>query len=141
MSTPVKVLTLPVLPPTDRLGDVRWLLSTGDGGGGSQFWILQGCSVEIQSEIRDGVFVADGTFVPVVWDAFVAWGPGETSAVAGDGEEGFEDVLVEDAFGVFGGFVGHEAVDECVCGWLDCDAGKGSVEEVWVVGNGLVEPA
>ena len=29
MSTPVKVLTLPVLPPTERLGDVRWVGLSG----------------------------------------------------------------------------------------------------------------
>lgn len=35
-------------------------------------------------------------FVPVVRDAFVAFGPGEAAGVASDGKEGFQDVLVED---------------------------------------------
>jgi hypothetical protein len=118
-----------------RYGDSR----VGTWDGVLQFRILRGCSEKVQVEVGDGIFVADGAFVPVVGDAFVAGGPGEAAAVAGDGEKRFEHGLVEGAFGVFGGFVGHEAVDERVGGWLDEDAAEGAVEEVWVVADGLVE--
>ena len=38
-----------------------------------------------------------------------------------------------------GGFVGHEAVDEGVGGGLDLVTAEGRVEEVGVVGYGLLE--
>jgi len=100
--------------------------------------VLQSCEVEISREEGDGVFVADGALVPVLWDAFVAWVVLKVAVVvAGDGEEGLENFFVEDALGVFGGFVGHEPVDEGVCCWLDCDAGERRAEEVGVGRFGL----
>lgn len=47
--------------------------------------------------IGDRVFVADGALTPIVRDHFPAFGPDEVARVAGDGEEGLEDALVEDA--------------------------------------------
>lgn len=154
MSTGVKVLILPVLPPTERLvgdGMLAMIFAICDGvrertiSAGErkvtrlQFWILRGSSEKIGLKVRDGILIADRTLVPVIRDAFISRGPGEAARVAGDGEEGFEDVLIEEAFRVFGRFVGHEAIDEGVGGGLHEDAGEGSVEEVGVVGNGLVE--
>lgn len=49
--------------------------------------ILQGSSEEIGEEEWDGVLVADGALVPVLWDALVAFRPLEVAAGAGDGEE------------------------------------------------------
>lgn len=49
---------------------------------------------------------------PVVWDLLVAWSVHEVVLVSRDGHEALEDGLVEDAFGIFGGLVAHEAVDE-----------------------------
>lgn len=81
-----------------------------------------------------GVFVGGVALVPVVGDALVAGGVDEVVIGAGDGHEGLEDGLVEDAFGGFGGFVGHEAVDEGEGGLGDFDAGEGKVWIVSVVG-------
>ena len=93
-------------------------------------------------EVRNGVFVAECAAIPVLRDAFCAGIMFESArAVAGDGEEGFEDVLVENAFRVYGRVVGHEAEDEGGGGLGDEDAGDGAVEEVWIFGDGLLEAA
>lgn len=63
----------------------------------------------------------------------------EASRFAGDGEEGFEDFSVETAFGVLGRLVGHEAVDEGVRGGLHDYTREGSVEEVGIVVDALLE--
>ncbi len=59
--------------------------------------VLQGGGQQVRLEVGDGVFVADGPLVPVVGDLFPAFLPLEVAGRAGDGEEGLEDVLVEDA--------------------------------------------
>jgi len=47
--------------------------------------------------------------------------------------------LVQNAFGVFSGFVGHEAVDEFVRCLRDGHAGERAVEEVGVPIDGALE--
>ena len=95
---------------------------------------------DIRLEVRDGVGINLVAAVPVVWDPLVASRPGEAvSVVAGDGIEGFEDVLVQDTFGILGRVVGHEAVDEGEGSLGDGHAGDGTVVEVWVLCNGLGE--
>jgi hypothetical protein len=101
--------------------------------------VLLGGSNDIGQEEGDGVFVADGAFVPVVWDLLVALGVDEVARLAGDGEEGLENTLVEDTFWVLLGLVAHEAVDKGVGGGLHQDTGEGAVEEVGVLVDGLVE--
>lgn len=59
--------------------------------------VLQGGGEQVGLEIGDGVFVTDGALVPVVWDFFPAFGPLEVSGGACNGEEGLENVLVQDA--------------------------------------------
>ena len=94
----------------------------------------------VARQVGDRVGVGRVAFVPVVGEGFVAGGVLEGGGgVAGDGVEGFEDGAGEEAFGVFGGFVGHEAIDEGPGGWGGDDAAEGGVEEVGVVANGLVE--
>lgn len=44
-----------------------------------------------------------------------------------DGHEGFEGGLVQDAFRVFSGFVGHEPIDEGESGLRHFNTGKGVV--------------
>lgn len=60
---------------------------TGVTSDGEELWVLEGSGVQVGKEIWNGVFVADGALVPVVWNGFVAFGPGEAAGVAGDGEE------------------------------------------------------
>lgn len=101
--------------------------------------VLLGCSKEIGQEEGDGVLVTNCALVPVLRNAFVTLGPLEVAAVTGDGEEGLENLLVEDSLGVLSGLVGHEAVDEGVgCGLHD-NAGEWSIEEERVFSNRLVE--
>ena len=56
-----------------------------------------------------------------------------------DGVEGFEHFAREEAFWVFGGFVGHEAVDEGPSGRRGDDAAERGVEEIWILGDGILE--
>lgn len=58
---------------------------------------------------------------------------------AGDGHKAFEDVLVQDAFGILGGLVGHEAVDEGEGGLRHLDPAEWEVGEVWVLLDRLGE--
>jgi len=119
--------------------------SKGVGGAsiaadGEEFGVLSDVGQQVGLEEGDGVLVADGAAVPVFRDAFLPWVVDEGAGrVAGDGEEGFQHVLVQGSLGVLGGLVGHEAVDECV-GRLGNDrAGEGAVEEVGVLGDRLLE--
>ena len=66
----------------------------------------------------------------------MAWNPSHRVAFSLNGHERFEDLAVEDAFGRFGGFVGHEAVDEGEGCLGDEDAGEG---EVWWCGVSMDE--
>lgn len=59
--------------------------------------------------------------------------------VAGDSEEGFQHVLVQNSLEVLGGLVAHEAVDEGEGRLGDEDAGEGAVEEVGVFRDRLLE--
>lgn len=108
-------------------------------------------------EVRDRVFLANGAFIPVIRDLFPAFGPDEVAGGTGDGEEGLEDVLVEDTlcllvdvlwrgggqvayFRVLGRFADHEAVDEGIGGGLHGYTGEWTVEEVGVIIDALAEP-
>lgn len=111
-------------------------------------------------EVWDGVSVADGALVPVVGDLLPAFGPFEVARGAGDGEERLEDFFglgcprtgvswvvgwedqpqVQTYFGVFGRFVGNEAINEGISGGLHGYIGKWTVEEVRVVVDALIEP-
>lgn len=106
---------------------------------GKELWVLGGGGEQVGKEERDSVLVADGALVPVLRDLLVALGPLEVAAIAGDGEEGLQDLLVKAALGVLGRLVGHEAVYERVGCGLNRNTGERSVEEVWVVVNRLLE--
>lgn len=93
----------------------------------------------IAGEEGDSVFIANSAPVPIVWDLLLAFVIDEGAGLAGNTVEGFEDVAGEVAFGIGGGFVGHEAVDECVCCGLHQYSREGSVEEVGVLVDGLLE--
>ena len=63
----------------------------------------------------------------------------EVGVVASDGVERFEDVACEETFGVFGGFVSHESVNEGPSGGTSYNAAEGCVEEVGVIADGLLK--
>ena len=63
----------------------------------------------------------------------------EIGVVARDGEEGFKGFPCEEPCGVFGGFVGHEPIDEDPCARDDAEAAERGVEEVRVLGDGFSE--
>ncbi len=63
----------------------------------------------------------------------------EVGVVASDGVERFENVACKEAFGVFGGFVSHESVDEGPSGGLSCNTAEGCVEKVGIVGDRLLK--
>lgn len=77
--------------------------------------------------------------VPVVGNALVARGVDEGVLGTGDGHEGFEDGLVEDAFWGFGGLVGHEAINEGIRCLRYGDAGKRAIDVVRILLNALLE--
>lgn len=58
--------------------------------------------------------------------------PREISRIAAHRHETFEDFAIEDAVGSFGGVVGHEAIDERICGDGNCGSGEWTVVEVGV---------
>jgi len=131
-----------VIDTLGQVGDIN----TGEGvdlagiaTDAQELRILLGSGDDIGQEEWDGVLVTDGALVPVVWNALVTLGPGKAARLAGDGIEGLENFLVENTFGVLRGLVGHEAVDESVGGRLHQNAGEGTVEEVRVLVDGLVE--
>ena len=94
---------------------------------------------QIYGEVGDGIIIDWVSLVPVVWERLMAWRVYEVGVVASDGVEGFEDVACEEAFGVFGGFVSHESVDEGPSGGRSYNAAKGCVEEVGVVADGVLK--
>lgn len=63
----------------------------------------------------------------------------EVAGFADDGLEGLEGLAVEEAVGVLGRVVGEELEGEDVGGRLDGQGGVGSVKEVGVVRNRVVE--
>lgn len=127
---------LGVVYPTGEIGNVDTGKRVGFAGVAADAEDLRelgGVVENVGVEVRDGVLVADGALVPVVRDLFVAWVVSKASGFAGDGEKALEHFLVEDALGVFGGLVAHEAVDEGEGGLGDEDAGERAVEEVGVL--------
>lgn len=101
--------------------------------------MLESHGIGVDAEVGDGVVVHQIALVPIIRDLLVALRVREIRVVARDGVEGLEGLAVEEALGVLGGFVGHEAVDEGPGCGLGDDAGEGRVEEVWVVGDGFLE--
>lgn len=83
--------------------------------------------------------MANGTFIPVIRDTFIAGLILEVASFARDGEERFEGFFVEVAFWVFGGFVGHQGRGEGEAGGSDEDAGELGEEKVRVGVDGVVE--
>ena len=69
--------------------------------------------------LRNSVRIAKRTSVEIVRDALPAGLIFKGSALAGNGEEGFEARLVEVAGWILGGMVGHHARREGVAGWGD----------------------
>ena len=88
---------------------------------------------QVYGEVGDGIIIDWISLVPVVWEGFIAGRILEVGVVASDGVERFEDVACEEAFGVFGGFVSHESVDEGPSGGLSYNAAEGCVEKVGIV--------
>ena len=68
----------------------------------------------------DGVLVVDGSLGPVVWNLLRVRCPSKIALLAGETGEGFQDVTVEIAGGIFGRFVAHDAVDQGVRCGLHC---------------------
>lgn len=59
----------------------------------------------------------------------------EVSVIAGDGEEGLQNLSIQQTLGVLSGLVAHEAIDECVCSRLNKYTTENTVEEVRVLAN------
>lgn len=93
----------------------------------------------VHGEVGDGVKIDRISLVPVVWEGLVSGRVLEVGVVASNGVERFEDVACEETFGVFGGLISHESVDEGPSGGRCYNAAKGCVEEVRVVADGLLE--
>ena len=104
-----------VVDATGEVGNVK----TSEGVGCASvaanvedLWKL-GCVVEnVGVEVRNGVFITNGTLVPIVRDSLMTGVVSKASRLARDGEEALQHLLVEDALGMFSRLVSHEAIDE-----------------------------
>lgn len=76
--------------------------------------MLRNQSPEVCEELGEGIRIAHGALVPILWDAFVTRGIGKASCVARNCVERFQCVTVKETFRVGGGFVGDESIEEGV---------------------------
>lgn len=104
-----------------------------------EFWMLLSHRKVVRGKVGDCVIIRRISLVPIVWERLMAGCVLEIRVVAGNGIKRFENIACEETFGVLGRLVSHESVNESPSGRRNYDAGEGSVEEVWVVADGLLE--
>ena len=88
---------------------------------------------------RNSVWIAEGTSVEIVRNAFPARVVFKGSTLASNREERHEAGLVQVARWILGRMVGHHAGREGIAGWGDENAGELGEEEIGVCSDGAVE--
>jgi hypothetical protein len=101
--------------------------------------VLRGHLEVVECEVRDGVLVENVTLVPVVRDALVAFIVTEMAVLTLHRKERLEHFAVQFALRVLLRLVRHEAVDKCKRSGLHQNTREGSVEEVGVGVDALLE--
>lgn len=90
---------------------------------------------DIRVGLRDVVWVAQSTAVPVVRNALVAWVPLEVGVLALNSKELLESLAVKVSARLLVGVVAHQVDDKEVGGWCDKHTREWSREEVRVLRN------
>lgn len=133
---------LSVVDTTSKVLDVKTseaVGSTSVSTDGEELGVLDCGGEDIGLEEGDGVGIGKVALIPVIGDLLVAGSVGEVSGFTSNREERLKNVTVKATLGVLGRLVGHESVDKGVRCRLHHQTGEGTVEEVGVLVDTLLE--
>ena len=106
---------------------------------GKELRVLERHDIRVYRQIRNRIVINQVSLVPVIRDLLLAYIVLEVGISARDTIEALECLAVEQALGVLGGFVAHEAINEGPGGGGSDYAGEGRIEEVGILGDGFLE--